>query len=114
MFSFENLNHSKKTMKENINLDNMTFVNIKDFIGQELPVDGFFFTTSKFGEQVVICSGDKKVNIPSRYADTSSRSVTMMKRSRLFLTDILHSPTSMRWIPRMERPPHLTSKQCNS
>lgn len=69
-FSFENLNRSKKTMKENINLDSMSFVNIKDFIGQELPVDGFFFTTSKFGEQVVICSGDKKVNIPSRYADT--------------------------------------------
>ena len=69
-FSFENLNRSKKTMKESINLDTMTFVNIKDYIGKDLPVDGFFFTTSKFGEQVVICSGDKKVNIPSRYVDT--------------------------------------------
>ena len=45
MFSFEDLNtSSKKTIRDGITLDGMAFVPLKDFIGKELKVDGFFFT----------------------------------------------------------------------
>ena len=69
-FSFESMNHAKKTIKDGIDLDKMgDFVSWKEFIGQDIPVDGFFFTKTKYGEQVVIIGHDKKINIPKRFVD---------------------------------------------
>ena len=71
MFSFEDLNtSSKKTIRDGITLDGMAFVPLKDYIGKELKVDGFFFTNGKYGEQVVIVADGKKVNIPKRFTET--------------------------------------------
>lgn len=70
MFSFEDLNtNSKKTIKEGITLDGMDFVSLKEFIGKEIPVDGFFFTDGKYGKQPVIVGCGKKVNVPKRFLD---------------------------------------------
>lgn len=69
-FKFENFNSNKKTMKDNINLDSMgDFVHIREYIGKELKVEGFFFTKSKYGEQVVIIADNKKINIPKRFTE---------------------------------------------
>ena len=58
MFSFEDLNtSSKKTIRDGITLDGMAFVPLKDFIGKELKVDGFFFTNGKYGEQAEVIDG---------------------------------------------------------
>lgn len=70
MFSFEDLNtSSKKTIRDGITLDGTAFVPLKDFIGKELKVDGFFFTNGKYGEQVVIVAENAKVNIPKRFTE---------------------------------------------
>lgn len=70
MFSFEDLNTSKKTIRDGINLDEMNFISWKEYIGKDLKVDGFFFTNGKYGEQVVIVADGKKVNIPKRFTET--------------------------------------------
>lgn len=40
------------------------FLPLKDFIGGEIHVDGFFFTTGKYGEQVVVVGNGAKINMP--------------------------------------------------
>jgi len=65
---FETLNkNSVRTVKEGIDTDKMDFVPLKDFIGKTVKVDGFFFTKSKYGEQVVVIGEGSKINIPKRY-----------------------------------------------
>ena len=65
---FENLNkNSVKTVKDGIDTDKMEFVPLKDFIGKTVKVDGFFFTKSKYGEQIVVVGEGCKINIPKRY-----------------------------------------------
>lgn len=69
MFAELNKN-SKKTVRDGINTDEMKFIGLKDLCGEELKVDGFFFTSSpKYGEQVVVVANGKKVNLPKRYTD---------------------------------------------
>ena len=70
-FDFSKLNKAtKKTIKDGINLDNMgDFQSLKNFIGKEIPVDGFFFTKSKFGEQVVLVGLGCKINLPKRFTE---------------------------------------------
>lgn len=76
MFSFESMNHNKKTMKDGLNLDQMgDFVSWKNYIGQDISVEGFFFTKGKYGDQVVIVGHstqnpeNKKINIPKRFTE---------------------------------------------
>lgn len=62
---FSNLN-SNSTIKEGISLDGMEFKPIKDFIGDEVLVDGFYFNSkSKYGEQVVVVGNGCLINMPS-------------------------------------------------
>lgn len=75
-FNFESMNSNKKTMKDGINLDKMgDFVSWKNYIGQDISVEGFFFTKGKYGEQVVIVGhsaqipDNKKINIPKRFTE---------------------------------------------
>ena len=58
---------SKKTIRDGIDLDKMNFGHIKEYVGKEVIVDGFFFTKSKYGEQVVIVGDNKKLNVPKRF-----------------------------------------------
>ena len=69
MFENHNKNTSIKTVMDGINTEGMDFVSIKDFIGGQIQVKGFFFTKSKYGEQVVVVTDGKLVNIPKRYLD---------------------------------------------
>jgi hypothetical protein len=69
MFNFASLNQeSKKTIRDGVNLEEMKdFIKLEKYIGKELLVDGFFFTKSKYGEQVVIVADGHKINIPKRF-----------------------------------------------
>lgn len=61
---------SKKTIRDGINLDSLgDFHKLKEFVGQELIVDGFFFTSGKYGDQCVIVASGRKINLPKRFAD---------------------------------------------
>ena len=68
---FEDLNNKEgiKTVKDGIDTKKMEFVNLKNFIGKTVKVDGFFFTKSKYGEQVVVVGEGSLINIPKRYVD---------------------------------------------
>lgn len=62
---FEQFN-KVSTVKEGIDLGSMEFKKLKDFVGQNIYVDGFFFTHSKFGEQVVVVGNGYKINMPNK------------------------------------------------
>lgn len=64
---FEQLNRtSNAVLKENAKLEDMDFIKLREFIGKEITVDGFFFTNGEFGEQVVVVSDNYKINMPAR------------------------------------------------
>lgn len=63
---------SKRTIKEAIDLDKLGegFKDLKDYIGKEIVVDGFYFTDKgKYGKQVVLVADNSRINIPKRYVD---------------------------------------------
>lgn len=62
---FNELNN-KRTVKDGINTDNMEFKGLKEFIGTTVQVDGFFFTNSKYGKQVVVVGNGCLINMPAR------------------------------------------------
>lgn len=64
---FEKLNQNVRTVKSDVDLSSMPFKPIKDYIGQDIEVCGFFFTEGRFGKQVVVVGNGAKINIPSRY-----------------------------------------------
>ena len=70
MFEELNTSTSIKTVRDGIDTEKMEFVSIKDFIGKSIKVDGFFFTKSKYGEQVVVVGEGSLINVPKRYTDT--------------------------------------------
>lgn len=61
---FESLNNQSRTVKEGTDLASMEFRTLKEFVGQDIRVEGFFFTNSKYGEQVSIIGGGYKINMP--------------------------------------------------
>lgn len=56
--------NGRSTIKEGINIEEMEFLPLKDYIGGEILVDGFFFTTGKYGKQVVVVGNGAKINMP--------------------------------------------------
>ena len=65
MGMFEQFNRVN-TVREGIDLGSMEFRKLREFAGQSIHVDGFFFTRSKFGEQVVVVGNGYKINMPGR------------------------------------------------
>lgn len=68
---FDKLNNKRVTVREDINTENMEFKPIKDFVGQTIKVDGFFFTTGgHYGKQVVVVGNGYLINMPKRAVET--------------------------------------------
>lgn len=63
---FEKLNTKVQTIREGVETENMQFASLKDFDGQTIKVDGFFFTKGQYGEQVVVVGNGYKINMPER------------------------------------------------
>lgn len=51
---------------EGLNSKDFPFKNIKDFVGETVPVKGFYFTKGKYGEQVVVIGNGVCINMPQR------------------------------------------------
>lgn len=68
MANFNKLNtmRANGVRRDGINTDGYEFRPLKDFIGKRIFVDGFFFTTGKFGEQVVVIGNGCNINMPAR------------------------------------------------
>lgn len=65
MSLFGKLNQ-RRTVCEGINTENMEFKPLKDFCGQSIKCDGFFFTDGKYGKQVVVVGAGYLINMPAR------------------------------------------------
>lgn len=63
---FNELNNRIQTVKEGINTRDLDFAPLKNFVGQTIRVDGFFFTTGKYGKSVVVVGNGFNVNMPKR------------------------------------------------
>lgn len=91
---FSNLN-SKSTIRSDISLEGMEFKPLKDFIGDEIKVDGFYFNNkSKYGEQVVVVGNGCCINMPGWAVDgfktirDNAEQLSAVLEGHLKLTDI--------------------------
>ncbi|MCQ2053075.1 MAG: hypothetical protein MJZ03_03985 [archaeon] len=67
--SFAKLNKAAKTVADGIDTSKMEFVALKDQCGKEFILKGFFFTTGKYGREIVVVTDDVLINIPKRYVE---------------------------------------------
>lgn len=64
---FNELNTHIATVREDVNTNDMEFKSLKEFVGQEIKVDGFFFSEAgKYGKQVVVVGNGYLINMPKR------------------------------------------------
>lgn len=64
---FNELNVQRQTVRDGVDTDSMEFAPISEFVGKEVKVDGFFFTTKgKYGKQVVVVGNGSLINMPKR------------------------------------------------
>lgn len=63
MFNFNKFNR-RSTVRSGIDTRAMTFKPLKDFVGHEVPCDGFFFTDGKYGKQTVVVGCGYLINMP--------------------------------------------------
>lgn len=73
MFAEKNMVNG--VMPAEINTKELEFEPLKQMVGKTLIVNGFFFSTGRFGEQVVVVATDEdgvihKLNMPKRACDT--------------------------------------------
>lgn len=70
--SFTKYNKSgTRTIREAIDLDKLEgYKDLKDYVGKEIVVDGFYFTDKgKYGKEVVIVADNTRINLPKRYVE---------------------------------------------
>lgn len=92
-FNFGSLN-KRSTVREGIDTQEMEFKPLKDFCGQKIKCDGFFFTDGKYGKQVVVVGNGYLVNMPARAVEQfeqiaqNSEALDEVLKGRLVLKDI--------------------------
>lgn len=104
MFNFESLN-MRRTVKEGIDTNQLEFKALKEFCGDVLLCQGFFFTDGKYGEQVVVVAVSAEtgefflVNMPKRSVEQfkqiadNPEAVAAVLDDKLILTDIKMADT---------------------
>lgn len=91
---FKELNRYARTIKEGINTEDMEFKPLKEFVGKQIRVDGFFFNTGKFGKQVVVVGAGYLINMPERaveqFEEIANNEVLLqgVLDGKLMLTDL--------------------------
>lgn len=92
-FNFNNLN-KRSTVREGIDTQEMEFKPLKDFCGQNIKSDGFFFTDGKYGKQVVVVGNGYLINMPTRAVEqfekiaSNAEAVDAVLAGHLVLKDI--------------------------
>lgn len=98
MFDFEKLN-LRRTVKEGIDTNEMEFKPLKEFCGQTLACNGFFFTDGKYGEQVVVVGESALINMPKRAVEqfkqiaSDDEAVKAVLSGKLVITEIKMAET---------------------
>ena len=66
---FEKFNRGSGLIRDGVDLKSMEFKKISEFVGDELDVEGYFFTNGDYGKQVCAIANGYKVNLPMRYVE---------------------------------------------
>ena len=91
---FKNLNKGNSYVREGIDTKKQEFAPLRNFIGQTIRVDGFFFTKGKYGKQVVIVGEGFNINMPARALEqfeaiaANSEMVDAVLAGKLIINDI--------------------------
>lgn len=56
-----------RTVNESINTKELPWTKLKEFIGRDIQIFGYFFTNGDYGKQLVCVSEDYLINMPNRY-----------------------------------------------
>ena len=92
-YDFNNLN-KRSTVREGIDTQSMEFKPLKEFCGQRVKCDGFFFTDGKYGKQVVVVGSGYLINMPARAVEQfeeiagNAEAVDAVLKGNLVLKDI--------------------------
>lgn len=92
-YNFDNLN-KRSTVREGIDTQSMEFKPLKEFCGQRVKCDGFFFTDGKYGKQVVVVGSGYLINMPARAVEQfeeiagNAEAVDAVLKGHLVLKDI--------------------------
>ena len=74
---FKELNKVVNTVREDVSTEEMEFKKLREFIGQEVKVDGFFFNDGgNFGRQLVVVGNGYKINMPKRAVEQFEKIAT--------------------------------------
>lgn len=93
---FGELNKGTRTIKEGVDLNKLEFKPLSDFAGKVLTVEGFFFTSGKYGKQVAVVANGCKVNLPKRAVEqfetiyASGEMIEAMFAGKLIIKDIVN------------------------
>lgn len=101
-FDFNKYNtlHSNSIIRAGFDSKNNEFKPLKDFVGKTIPVNGFFFTTGRYGEQVVVVADGVNVNMPKRCAEdfkliaSDNEAVQDILAGNVIITDIAMKDTT--------------------
>lgn len=92
--SFFNQFNNNQVLREGIDLDQLDFHKLSEYIGGVINVDGYFFTKGRYGKQVVVVGNGAKINMPG-YAvekferiDENSEAVKRVLNGELAIIDI--------------------------
>lgn len=96
---FDKFNGTGTVRKEIGDIKDWPFMPLKDYEGTTIPVDGFFFTEGKYGQQVVVVGNGAKINMPGYALKTFKKiaeddeAVERMLAGEMALTDIVKMST---------------------
>lgn len=86
--------NTRGTIMEGVETDQMDFAPLKDFCGQKVRCQGFFFTEGRYGRQVVVVGGGFLINMPQRAVEqfeaisNDDQALAAVLAGKLILEDI--------------------------
>ena len=86
--------NTRGTIMEGVETDQMDFAPLKDFCGQKVKCQGFFFTEGRYGRQVVVIGGGFLINMPQRAVEqfegiaNDEQALNAVLKGKLMLTEI--------------------------
>ena len=95
-FNFNKYNKGTKILRAGVDNTDFDFVKLSSFEGEDVPVDGFFFTEgyNEGEKQVVIVGSGVNINMPGRATEifeelaADPEAVEAVLNGELYLTDI--------------------------
>lgn len=89
---FKEMNTTKRTVNEGIDTKEFPFTKLKDYVGRNVRIWGYFFTNGKYGKQLVCVTDSALINMPKRYVGTfdgfTDNEIDAIKSGCLVLSNI--------------------------